>query len=545
MYPSLEKLKMDWKVLITTSGTGSRLGDITKYTNKSLVRVGKKPAISYAVEAYPEDTEYVITIGYFGEQVKEFLTLAYPNRKFTFVDVDNYEGAGSSLGYSMLCAKEHLQCPFIFHACDTIVLDKINLKSHTNWVGEFENNLSNKIFYSKNNYRTICAENEFDDVKSIYLKEIYDKGWMDDRSTIYIGLAGIFDYDIFWDSLESIYNENKLNSQLSDCDAINKMLDKERFEIVSFNTWLDIGNLDQLNAVREVIPDKFHILDKVDESIFIFDDFVIKFFYDKTILNNRVLRGNNLKGVVPNIIDSKTNFYKYEYVNGDLVSDIVDNKIFYNLLDWAQNNLWIKKEKPVDFYKKCNDFYFVKTKKRIDKFLKENNIIDKEECINGKIIPTTLELINNIGEDFFCDEKNAYRIHGDFILDNMIYTTNNEFCLIDWRQDFGGDLECGDIYYDIAKLNHNLIINHDIVNKNLFSININDKEIKCDIMRNHKLCECQEILHYFVTGSLGLNWNKVQIMSSIIWLNMAPLHHNPFNIFLYYFGKYNLYKHLY
>ena len=35
----------EYKVLITTSGIGSRLGDLTTYTNKCLVRIGNKPAI--------------------------------------------------------------------------------------------------------------------------------------------------------------------------------------------------------------------------------------------------------------------------------------------------------------------------------------------------------------------------------------------------------------------------------------------------------------------------------------------------------------------
>ena len=111
---------VEYKVLITTSGVGSRLGDLTKYTNKSLVRVGKKPAISYIIESYPEEVEIVITLGYFGCQVKEFLTLAYPNRIFKFVEVKKYEGLGSSLGYSILQAKSELQCPFIFPSFDNL-----------------------------------------------------------------------------------------------------------------------------------------------------------------------------------------------------------------------------------------------------------------------------------------------------------------------------------------------------------------------------------------------------------------------------------------
>ena len=61
---------MKFKVLITTSGIGSRLGEYTKYTNKTLLRVGKKPVISHIIEGYPIETPFVITIGYFGKQVK-------------------------------------------------------------------------------------------------------------------------------------------------------------------------------------------------------------------------------------------------------------------------------------------------------------------------------------------------------------------------------------------------------------------------------------------------------------------------------------------
>ena len=45
----------DYKVLITTSGLGSRLGNLTDYTNKCLVRIADKPAISYIVESYPKN----------------------------------------------------------------------------------------------------------------------------------------------------------------------------------------------------------------------------------------------------------------------------------------------------------------------------------------------------------------------------------------------------------------------------------------------------------------------------------------------------------
>ena len=104
----------EYKALITTSGIGSRLGNLTEYTNKGLVRVGKKPSISYIIESYPQEVEFVIA-GHYGNHIKDFLTLAYPDLNFTFVDVKNYNGPGSSLLYSMSLCKEELQCPFVFH----------------------------------------------------------------------------------------------------------------------------------------------------------------------------------------------------------------------------------------------------------------------------------------------------------------------------------------------------------------------------------------------------------------------------------------------
>ena len=43
---------VEHKVLITTSGLGSRLGNITQFTNKSLVRIGDKPVISHIIEKF-------------------------------------------------------------------------------------------------------------------------------------------------------------------------------------------------------------------------------------------------------------------------------------------------------------------------------------------------------------------------------------------------------------------------------------------------------------------------------------------------------------
>jgi len=508
----------EYKVIITTSGLGSRLGELTNYTNKSLVRVADKPAISYIIESYPSQTEFVITLGHFGSHVKQYLQLAYPNHKFTFIDVDNYKGPGSSLGYSLLQCKHKIDTPFIFHASDTIITNYNPKYPSRNYIiGSYKEDPAQ--------YRTLHID-------ANKLIKINEKGELNfDHS--YVGIAGIKDFELFFYNLEKlIYNGHE---DTSDVHAINNMLPEVDFygEWVNGNDWFDIGNTTELSKTRKAFHSSIEVLDKVDESIFFFDEFVIKFFSNSTVNKNRVARAYNLGDLVPEMIDSTENFYIYEKVEGKLFSKSVNSQTFNKFLNWTKANLWL--EIPDSTFKeKCYDFYITKTKKRIAQYL-ENNTENNQ--INGQQIQNIYDLIDTIDTDWLCNGVPS-QFHGDFILDNII-ENNDGFKLIDWRQDFAGNLKVGDLYYDLAKLNHNLTVNHDIVNKNLFG---SSKE-NCYILVNSKLKECEEILHSFIVKH-DLDLKKVKILTAIIWINMAPLHEYPFNNFLFNYGKYNLQKHL-
>ena len=543
-----------YKVLITTSGLGSRLGELTNYTNKALIRIGKKPAISYVIESYPEDIEFVITVGYFGQQVIDFLELAYPNRKFTFVEVDKYNGLGSSLVYSMLKAESELQCPFIFHACDTLLPDEEIPKPDCNWIlGHKADETEQK---SNSHYRTFRAFNDS------HVMRIDEKG-QQDYDYEHIGVIGINSWKEFWYSASSLYKHDGDNSSLSDCNVINQMLESDfsiefhnsspiRFKFFGLKTaWLDIGNMDSLRRAREIIKDKFKILDKLEESIFIFEKegFVIKWFFYPYMVSKRVKRAKILADLVPKILETRDNFYKYEYVEGDLFADSANIGNFKQFLKWSKTNLWKKLEdQNEEHYDRCYDFYFEKTQNRVGEFLKRNKLQDKMDNINGFDVPTVKNMLDMIDKDSLCD-VDQYQFHGDFILDNIILQDDKTFKLLDWRQDFGGDLESGDIFYDIAKLNHNLVFNHKIVNQKLFTIEYKkDGKIKCDLLRSSILTECQEILFKFFKNKTNYSFQnfdkKVKVLTSLIWLNMSALHCHPLDSFLFYFGRYNLWRAL-
>jgi NDP-sugar pyrophosphorylase family protein len=508
----------EYKVLITTSGLGSRLGELTDYTNKCLIRVADKPAISYIIESYPNDIEFVITLGHFGSHVKQFLKLAYPDHKFTFVEVDKYKGQGSSLGYSLLQCQDKIQCPFIFHASDTIITNYKPKSPTRNYIiGSHKEDSAQ--------YRTLHLD-------SNKLIKINEKGELNFDFS-YMGVAGVKDYVLFFTELNKLISSN--HDDTSDVHAINNMLPKVDFygEWVNGDDWYDVGNTTELSKTRKSFKSNIEVLDKKDESIFFFENFVIKFFANSEINRNRVKRAEYLKGLVPEIIDLTENFYKYKKAEGKLFSKSVKRKTFLNFLDWSNKNLWIPKSNN-NFKDKCFDFYITKTKKRVVEYLKET---PEPGFINGEYIPDVYDLIDTIDTNWLCDGLPS-QFHGDFILDNII-ETNNGFCLIDWRQDFAGDLEIGDVYYDLAKLNHNLAVNHDIVNKNLF----NPSSDNCYILTNSTLNECKELLHSFIKDNL-YDLKKVNILTSLIWINMAPLHEYPFSTFLFNFGKYNLYKNL-
>jgi NDP-sugar pyrophosphorylase family protein len=515
---------MDYKVLITTSGIGSRLGELTDYTNKALIRIGDKPAISHIIEMYPNDTEFVITLGHFGDYVKQFLQIAYPNTSFTYINVDPYVGPGSSLGYSILQAKQSLQGPFIFNACDTILKSSKQLHPFLETVQNF---CVGDLRDDTSQYSTLLVDNN-------KVRKIKERGELN-YDYAYIGLCGIKDYDSFWTQLEEAYRSNSGDFHLFEGDIINKMIENLiEFNLCETDQWLDIGNVGELEKTRQFFKTSAEVLEKKEESIYFYDNSVIKFFADDAVNNNRVIRASHLGTLVPPIISSSNNFYKYKKINGKLLSKSVTRKKFHELLQWANTNLWLPKESE-SFNDLCKKFYVDKTESRIRKYISKNG--DSQRVINHEEVPPIKELFEQVDVNWLCDGK-PVQFHGDFILDNILETEEG-FCLLDWRQDFAGNLKVGDIYYDLAKLNHNLTVNHEIVNQKMFD----SSHDNCYILCNSTLNDCRSILQKFVINN-GYDWKKVQVLTAIIWINMAPLHDYPFNKFLFNFGKLNLKRSL-
>ncbi len=524
-----KKQSPKFTVLITTSGIGSRLGNLTQFTNKSLIVVGNKPVLAQIIEKYPSDTKFVVTLGYFGNHVKEFLSLCYPELSFKFIEVNPFDGPGSSLGYSILCARDYLQEPFIYHASDTLILNSDIPQADTNWVAGFRG-------VDATNYASFDTQGEL-------VENFHSKG-MTEFDFIHIGLICIYSYRNFWLKLEKLVNEESNNKELNDVAVISEMMNDDiKFKVKEFEDWIDIGNANSLVMAKKRLGLSSNVLEKPQESVSFLKNCVVKFFSDPKIVASRVVRTEFLEDTIPKLKVSGTNFYIYDFHEGQLMSDSINPESITILLNWAKRHLWSKEPLNMieNFESTVEDFYLKKSLSRINKFIESRSVKDEQSLINDMSIPPAKTLIMN-ARAYLTKNVRIGRFHGDFILDNIL-TSNPGFKLIDWREDFGGNFEFGDIYYDLAKLNHSLHINHGLVQNGDFFVNTDLTEIKCGILRKDVHVEMEHNLRKFI-DSEGLNWKKIEILTALIWLNMSPLHHHPFDKFLYYYGRYHLQKAL-
>ncbi len=99
------------------------------------------------------------------------------------------------------------------------------------------------------------------------------------------------------------------------------------------------------------------------------------------------------------------------------------------------------------------------------------------------------------------------------------------------------------VIFDLAKLMHGLIVSHDLIEENLFNIDWHDNKIAFNLHRKHSLVQCQSYYEKWLQIH-GYDVKKVYILTAIIYLNIAPLHHYPYSLLLYALGKSMLYQYL-
>jgi choline kinase len=510
------------QVCILAAGVGSRMGGLTDSFNKSLLPVKNKAILSGVIEKFPPNSKFVIGIGYKGNQVVEYVEAAYPDYDTTFVEIDNYDRSGSGPGYSLLQCKPQLrEEPFYFTVSDAIYNFEIPLGLHENWVGVSRVNYAishNYCNFTIEGCRIVDMENK--------------RPYKNKHSKSFVGLAYVHSVDSFWRGIEDDYQSCGEHQMTN---GIQSLIKEELLKPIDVD-WIDVGSFEKYLDIYD--KEEGFNFNKSDEYLYFVSDRVVKFFSNLEIVENRIRKAKMNEAVFPEIAYSGKHFYAYQFIQGETFYKKADTKCFLNFLTWIKTNLWEVETR--DLSAECKAFYKDKTFGRIklmlDKFpdisLSDNLVINGRECLPLE------RILNLINWDLIINTHVASPIHGDLQFDNII-VSDNDFTLIDWRQDFSGLIETGDLYYDLAKLYGGLIINYDLIKQGYFTYSENGVNKSFELLTRNSMRELIVILENFIVDE-GYSLEKVQYLVGIIFLNMAPLHHYPFDKLLYSFGTYQL-----
>jgi NDP-sugar pyrophosphorylase family protein len=502
------------KICILTAGRGTRMGPVDKIINKALLPIQDKAIISHIVDFFPNDAEFVIGLGHLKDQVVDYLSVAHPNIKVDYVTVDNIDGPGSGSGYSLLCCKDHLQEPFIFLPSDGLLFGDLKSVPENNWIGTkfVDSSLSVQYCNAK--------------VKDGKVQEIQDKQKCDNSFVAWSGLAYVKDYDVFWNNLG---NSKIIAGEHQISNGLQGLLQHSSLHAVEVN-WIDLGDWKKYSEQRK--KETPYDFSKIEEAIYFVNNKVIKFFADQKYVSARLEKTKIKPKIFPNVTKDGENFYSYPFSNGKTLYEHCTPKLFQNLLSWMNDNVWTHEDIPQNDMKSlCMEFYFHKTQNRLELFKHKNPNYVFPKFVNGKKLTNPFELINNLPWNDITDGYASF-IHGDLNFDNILFEEeSNNFVLIDWRQDFAGQINFGDIYYDLAKLYGGILINYDCIKKGLFKYEIQQNDCFIDYARRISFDSYSKILEDFVKRK-NLDWKKTKLISAISFLNMAPLHHEPYNFLL-------------
>lgn len=503
-------------VVLLTAGLGTRMGRYAELTNKSLLPIKGKAIISHIIDQYPRtQTRFVVALGYKGDLVQTYLNWAHPHHQIEYVWIDNFAGPHSGPAYSLRQCQHTIDAvEFTVIACDGYYECLTSIPTGRNVIG-----VAPVAKDQQPNYCNIC-------VHEGRVAGIYDKQTSEDTSVAACGVWHICDTEQFFDHLQGV----ELSTGFAG-------LTMEAVEI----GWRDLGSETFYDAfVAEQHGSESFDYSKDNELLYTVrvqgstdpHRRVIKLFGDASITEHRILRAQG-RPYFPIVDGHHAGMYTYRFVPGQTFYEYNTPTRFRNLLNWLETSVW--NQIPADVILSADDcwsFYWSKTHQRLAQFQARYPTY-APQVINGRAITQTVEqYLDAINWNALCEtslfERTAF-IHGDLQFDNIIQTANGDICLLDWRQNFAGQLWYGDKYYDIAKLLAGMLLNHDLIKRRAFFFDETEQA-------THVIVDIPERPMYRMMRSHLVSRYPDPLIDDIvtlILLNMAPMHRPPYDRLLF------------
>ncbi len=496
------------KVCILAAGAGLRMDYLTRSTNKVLLPLHDRAILSHIFERFPADSEFVVAIGYQGQKIKEYCDLAHPDLSVECIEVDPCSGPGSGPGRSLLACRNLLEESFFLVCGDTLwdlewqpkVLDR-------NWVAIAPIEKERSIDFCVIEHQQGLA------------KQIHDKKEQNSpEPEAFTGLFFIKDHDLFFDGLDDarqIRGEHQLSN------GLERLVERGCLYVEHLGGWLDTGNHQAYDRANRDCPN--HMFMKEGAFFYKVGDNVIKYFSEPKIVEKRVRRGTILKGLVPEVKKATTHYMQYPYVSGETLDQVLNPNLFQEFMGWLDSHLWLEKQRVEKKDLQDSDFFYrQKTYGRIELFSRRQELAQSIQGVNGKRVDNISDIMNELDWSFL-NRIDICRIHGDLLLNNVVKPERGEpFLLIDWRQDFAGNLQYGDRRYDLAKILLNLQYDFLALKKGEFLVKLG-KQAQTQWSTPSWSNTCIDILKDYCSKK-GVSFDDVELIKNLVLINIAPLH---------------------
>ena len=498
-------------VVIAAAGSGERMRSVNSEIHKALLPYKAKPIVWHIVNNIPENLKIGFLLGYNATQIKDFLEISFPSRGFTFIYVDDWTSEKSGTGYSLLSARGLTEESFWYLPCDGIVNSVIN-------DSQFESELD-QIYVQKINGSEASNYAWFPIIKTDKIVKKFKEITLDEEVLAFTGVMRIKSAQNFFSRLEA----SKSNEFIP---AIS-----EESELVEIFNWQDLGSPEKYNCALAESGD-FNF-SKSNEITYELPTTIVKWWSDTTVPLQKLSKPKASPGIFPPGVSIRGSYLYYKKVPGASFYEGVTPALFSSLLAHLGENLWARSTTKID--NDAKDFYELKSKQRLAKMLAHGlGKLGEVKSVNGSPVGRWEDHWQTFDFQSIIENVFTSRIHGDLQFDNVIYNgESNEFCLIDWRPNFGSQQILGDIYYDFAKLLGGIRLNYSEIKRNNFDFNYTDmNEVILRIPSAPESRVLEQTLERFIESN-GYDFSRVKSLVPLIYLNMAPLHESPFREILW------------
>lgn len=278
------------KAIIPVAGAGTRLRPFTYTQPKALIPIAGKPIISYIIDDLKNRgiSEFIFIVGYFGEKIVDFVKENYKDIHAEFVFQPKREG----LGHAIFLTKDFVESE------DEVIIA----------LGDSLIEIKDSFFTSKVSSIAIKKVKDPSSFGVVELDEhnnpirFVEKPKIPRSNNALAGLYKIVETELLFDILEKYNRDNiRTNGEINLTDVLNEMLsNKVKFQTVTADQWLDVGNGDILLSSNALLLKKFggHISattmvenSVIIEPVYIADNCILK----QSIIGPNVTLGPNTR----------------------------------------------------------------------------------------------------------------------------------------------------------------------------------------------------------------------------------------------------------